>query len=105
MVFSYCGGFIFYLVVSFWEVNMMKNRYGDEYDFVLVADNTFQIIGDLKYWRFGGREGQEKMDFTDLGFVDPSGGPFIEVGMLVKGYRVKRIRAEDDNIFFEVENV
>ncbi len=86
----------------------MKNRYGDEYTFNKVNENTFTIVGDLKYWRFGGREGQERMDMTNLGFVDPRGGPFIAVGMSIGGRTIKNISAEGDldgtpNILFEVE--
>lgn len=82
----------------------MKNRYGDEYDFVKVDDNTYTIVGSLNYWRYGGREGQPQMDFNDLGFVDPSGGPFISLGYKIEGKAVKRIRAEGENIYFEVDN-
>ena len=81
----------------------MKNRYGDEYRFEKVDENTYTIVGDLKYWRYGGREGQEKMDLGDLGFVDPSGGPFIELGMNIEGRKVNRIRALGEQLFFEVE--
>ncbi len=81
----------------------MKNRYGDEYSFSQVNENTYTIVGELKYWRYGGREGQEQMDFNDLGFVDPSGGPFIEVGMKIEGRKIQRIRTEADKILFEVE--
>lgn len=81
----------------------MKNRYGDEYSFSQVNENTYTIVGDLKYWRYGGREGQERMDFNDLGFVDPSGGPFIQLGMSIEGRKIQRIRAEDEKILFEVE--
>ena len=81
----------------------MKNRYGDEYTFEKVDENTYTIVGDLKYWRYGGREGQEKMDLNDLGFVDPSGGPFIELGMNIEGRKVNRIRALGEQLFFEVE--
>lgn len=86
----------------------MKNRYGDEYAFNKVNENTFTIVGDLKYWRFGGREGQERMDMTNLGFVDPSGGPFIAIGMSIGGRTIKNISVEGDldgmpNILFEVE--
>ncbi len=81
----------------------MKNRYGDEYSFAPVDENTYTIKGDLKYWRFGGKEGQSQMDFSDLGFVDPSGGPFIGVGMKIEGRKITRIRAVgDDTIYFEV---
>jgi hypothetical protein len=82
----------------------MKNRYGEEYEFEKIDENTYTIVGDLKYWRYGGREGQEKMDFNDLGFVDPSGGPFISVGYTIEGRKVNRIRAVGEQLFFEVEN-
>jgi hypothetical protein len=86
----------------------MKNRYGDEYRFEKVSDNTYTIVGELKYWRFGGREGQERMDLTDLGFVDPSGGPFISVGSIIESRKITRISANGDldgspYILFEVE--
>jgi hypothetical protein len=86
----------------------MRNRYGNEYQFEQVNDNTYTIKGDLSYWRFGGREGQASMDMTDLGFVDPSGGPFIAVGASIEGRKIVRISAEGDlnampTIMFEVE--
>ena len=81
----------------------MKNRYGVEYSFEPVSDNTYTIVGALEYWRYGGREGQERMDFTDLGFVDPSGGPFIQLGMMIEGRKIRRISAEGEKILFEVE--
>jgi hypothetical protein len=86
----------------------VRNRYGDNYTFEKVNDNTYTIVGNLKYWRFGGREGQNEMDMTDLGFVDPSGGPFIGVGSEIEGRKIHRIRADGDLdgmpiIMFEVE--
>ncbi len=82
----------------------MKNRYGDEYSFNKVSENIYTIVGNLKYWRYGGREGQEQMDFSDLGFVDPSGGPFIELGMSIEGRKIKKISVvANDDIYFEVE--
>jgi hypothetical protein len=81
----------------------MKNRYGDEYTFEKIDDNTYTIVGDLKYWRYGGKEGQEQMDFSDLGFVDPSGGPFVSIGYQIEGRKVNRIRALGEQLFFEVE--
>lgn len=74
----------------------MKNRYGDEYEFVQVDDNTFTINGDLKYWRFGGKEGQEQLDMKDLGMVDPSGGPYLAIGMKIKGREIVSISAGGD---------
>lgn len=86
----------------------MRNRYGDVYDFVQEGDNTYRIAGDLKYWRFGGRQGQPEMDMSNLGFVDPSGGPFIELGMYIKNRKIVNISAHGDldgipKIMFEVE--
>lgn len=81
----------------------MKNRYGDEYRFEKVNDNTYTIKGDLNYWRFGGKEGQSGIDENDLGFVDPSGGPFISIGYMIEGRSVKRISSNNNDIFFEVE--
>jgi hypothetical protein len=82
----------------------MKNRYGNEYEFVQIDENTYTIVGDLKYWRYGGREGQTEMDFDDLGFVDPSGGPFIELGSQIQGRTVTGISVVDEKIYFTVEN-
>lgn len=81
----------------------MKNRYGDEYTFEKVDEKTYTIVGELKYWRYGGREGQEQMDLGDLGFVDPSGGPYIALGMNIEGRKVNRIRAVGEQLFFEIE--
>lgn len=81
----------------------MKNRYGDEYAFQKIGDDTYLITGDLRYWRMGGKEGQDQIDHNDLGFVDPSGGPFISTGYKIEGRRVVRIYRVYENIFFEVE--
>lgn len=81
----------------------MKNRYGDEYWFEPVSENTYAICGDLKYWRCGGKEGQDTIDQTDLGFVDPSGGPFIAPGYEIEGRKVVRISANNSTFLFEVE--
>lgn len=86
----------------------MRNRYGDQYTFEKVSENIYTIVGDLKYWRYGGREGQEQMDFSDLGFVDPSGGPFISLGYKIEDRQVVQIGVEGDldkpnRIVFKVE--
>lgn len=81
----------------------MRNRHGDEYNFVKISNNVYAIEGNLKYWRYGGREGQERIDFDNLGFVDPSGGPFISLGYKIDERVVMRIRIVDEKILFEVE--
>jgi len=82
----------------------MKNKYGDEYEFVKVNDSTYTITGDLQYWRYGGKEGHAELDFNDLGFVDPSGGPFIAIGSRIDGKVITRIRIEGEQILFIVES-
>jgi len=82
---------------------MLKNRYGDEYGFEMVSENVYKTIGNLKHWRCGGKEGQQGIDMTDLGFIDPSGGPFIQLGSKVEGRPVKRISMICDTAFLEVE--
>lgn len=81
----------------------MRNRYGVEYHFEPVSDNTYTIEGDLDYWRYGAREGQDGMDWSDLEFVDPSGGPFISIGAKIEGREIVRIYLKDEKIFFEVK--
>lgn len=81
----------------------MRNRYGVEYTFEKVSDNTYTIKGALEYWRYGGQEGQDSIDYDNLGFVDPSGGPFIGIGYMIEGRKVIRIRSRDDQLLFEVE--
>ena len=81
----------------------MKNRYGDEYEFKKINANTYTITGELKYWRYGGKEGQQTIDDNDLGFVDPSGGPFIACGYIIDGRKVVRIRSFGDEIYLDVE--
>lgn len=61
----------------------MKNRYGYEYSFVKYDDNLYRFNMDeeqMKYMRFGGKEGQESINFEDLGMFDPSGGPYVAIG-------------------------
>jgi len=90
----------------------MKNRHGVEYRFEEISPGVYTILGDLRYWRFGGHEGVSGVDMTDLGFVDPSGGPFLAVGGEIEGHRIRRISVitewvtpfkKDQLILFEVD--
>lgn len=61
----------------------MKNRYGVEYSYVKYDDNLYRFNmaeSGMQYMRYGGKERQEGIDLNDLGFFDPSGGPFVGVG-------------------------
>jgi len=79
-----------------------KNRYGNEYWFEKLDEDTYVIRGDLKYWRFGGQEGESGIDSNNLGFVDPSGGPFISKGHMIEGRSVSNISSVDEEIYFKV---
>ena len=90
----------------------MKNRHGVEYHFEEIQPGIYTIRGDLRYWRFGGREGIPGVDMSDLGFVDPSGGPFLAIGSDIEGRTIRRISAENiwvtpfkkqQQILFEVD--
>lgn len=81
----------------------MRNRNGNEYSFQPVTESTYTIVGELNYWRYGGLEGQDRLDYSNLGFVDPSGGPFIGLGYKIEGRKVVRIRVVFDTIYFDVE--
>lgn len=96
----------------------MKNRYGVAYNFEHIIQNQYKFVMDeegLRYCRFGGQEGQDELDMNNLGFFDPAGGPFIQVGSKIYydevaeaengdgPWKVTHIRSTEDGIFVEVE--
>ena len=82
----------------------MRNRYGDEYSFVSLQPDVYAIVGNLSYWRYGGLPDEDEINENNLGFVDPSGGPFLEVGQMLPGTNRKITRIFVKNqICFEVE--
>lgn len=84
----------------------MKNRYGVVYDFKLVAEDTYHFEipeKEMDYCRYGGKHGENHIDWQDLGMVDPSGGPFISLGMKLNGKQVSKIWVEEHRIYIKVE--
>lgn len=93
----------------------MNNRYGVEYNFARITENRFQFVMDeesMNDCRLGGKEGQDQMDFNDLGFFDPSGGPFVSCGRVIVPdetndksgpWTITNIFSADQEIFVEVE--
>jgi len=80
------------------------NRYGDEIIFKEINKNQIEMIGG-EYYRTG-----LDQDGT-INFVDPSGGPFIQVGTELGRYFnddqsriVKSIIVEDKKIHIEITN-
>lgn len=85
----------------------MRNRHGVEYHYEKVSDNTFKFVmaeEDGMYMRVGGREGQDQIDMNDLGFFDPDGGPFVEIGSKIESGTVTRIMSTNEGILVEIEN-
>jgi hypothetical protein len=83
-----------------------RNRYGDEYWFDEIGPNQYLFVMDgdsMKYCRFCGREMQEGVNMNDLGFFDPSGGPFIGIGEKLPFGTVNRIQSLEEGIVITVE--
>lgn len=85
-----------------------KNRYGDEYSWIADGDAyRFEMSGDsMHYCRYGGinatiyggREGDDKLDITDLGMFDPSGGPYVTLGMTIDDKPITRLSVTLDGV-------
>lgn len=83
-----------------------KNRYGDEYTWVILGENVFQfrMTGDsMQYCRYGAQEGDESLDITDLGMFDPSGGPYVTLGMTIDDKPITKLSVTLDGIRAETE--
>jgi len=89
------------------------NRYGDEYYFTVVPKSIsglatqylFNMKGDsMKYCRYGGKDGEEGIDVNDLGRFDPSGGPYVCLGMEIDGKPITRISDSPEGFILEVAN-
>lgn len=80
------------------------NRYNDNYKWVVENETTyrFEMAGDsMKYCRFGGREGVEGVDTSDLVMFDPSGGPYVALGMEIDGKSITRLYPGVDGMYAE----
>ena len=83
------------------------NRYRDQYWFEKISPTTYQFVmeGDsMKYGRYGGKEGEEGIDLSDLGMFDPSGGPYICLGTKVDDKPIVKIVSTDVGYVLEVGN-
>tara|TARA_R110000772_G_scaffold6667_1_gene23280 strand:+ start:175 stop:447 length:273 start_codon:yes stop_codon:yes gene_type:complete len=81
-----------------------KNRYGDKYEFVGTdSPSRFILEGDLTHCRFGGKEGVEGLNNLDLGMIDPSGGPYIDLSTLIDNKKITKISVYSEVIMLETE--
>ena len=81
----------------------MRNRYGEPYSFELVEPNVYRFVGKLDYCRMGALEGQDRIDLNNLGFFDPSGGPFVGVGGYLNGCEIVKIASTETGIYITVQ--
>jgi hypothetical protein len=92
------------------------NRHDGEYIFDRVSESVYEFVAlnekmiwCMGYSRLGGKEGAQSIDYSDLGFIDPAGGPFISAGFPIPilGKKVKKIsikkHGDNERILFEVE--
>lgn len=81
----------------------MRNRHGEIYHFELVEPNVYKYVGNTSYCRMGALEGQDGIDYNNLGFFDPSGGPFVAVGDMLNGQQIVKIASTQDGIYITVQ--
>lgn len=79
------------------EKYVHTNRYGDEIVFEDKGHGLIFMSGyNPDHIRCGGKPFQETLNTNDLGMVDPSGGPYIELGQKILGKTIKNISLEND---------
>ena len=79
----------------------MKNRYGYNYEWIPLENNRYLFVMDEEappYWRMGGLE-----EVKGIGFFDPPGGPFVQVGAYLHGKVIRSIEEAEDGIIVEVK--
>lgn len=86
---------------------MYTNRYSDSYMWEVVDNHTYKFIMEdkvMKWCRFGGRKGVEGVDTSDLGMFDPSGGPYVCLGMEIDGKPITRLYSGEDGMYAECKD-
>jgi hypothetical protein len=53
--------------------------------------------------RMGGKEGVEVVNTLDLGMIDPSGGPYIDLSTLIDNKKITKISVYSEVIMLETE--
>lgn len=84
-----------------------ENRYKDRYKWIAENETTyrFEMSGDsMKYCRFGGLSGQPEVLYDNLGMFDPSGGPYVCLGMEIDSKPITRIYSEAGEVYVECKD-
>lgn len=82
-----------------------SNRYGETYEFVKQSATRYKFVmraAALDFCRYGGKDGQHGIDIGDLGMFDPSGGPYVTLGVKIDGKRIVKIASCDQGFMIEV---
>lgn len=66
----------------------LKSRYNDIYHLTPINDDTYKFEGDVGYMRVGYNG---KIDNSEIEFIDPSGGPMLQVGDSVGDKKIEKI--------------
>lgn len=73
-----------------------KNRYNDLYKFTKNSSNSYKLEGDLDYFRYGFEDTPD-----NIIFIDPSGGPFLEINNFsIDGHVINTITNENNEYLF-----
>lgn len=70
----------------------LKSRYNDIYHLTPINDTDYKFEGDAGYMRVGYNG---KIDSSEIKFIDPSGGPMLQVGDLVGNKKIEKIEIVD----------
>lgn len=70
----------------------LKSRYNDIYHLTPINDTDYKFEGDVGYMRVGYNG---KIDSSEIQFIDPSGGPMLQVGDLVGNKKIEKIEIID----------
>lgn len=83
------------------------NRYHDQFWFEKVSPTTYKFVMEgtsMEYHRYGGKDGEQGINKSDLGMFDPSGGPYICLGTKVDNKPIVKIASTDVGYICEVSN-
>lgn len=81
-----------------------KNRYGDTYKWIVENETTYRFDMNkqaMKYCRFGAKKNAEEFTMLDLSMFDPSGGPYVCLGMEIDGKAITKIYCKDNDFYVE----
>jgi hypothetical protein len=70
----------------------LKSRYNDVYHLTPINDGVYKFEGDAGYMRVGYNG---KIDSSEIKFIDPSGGPMLQVGDSIGDKKIEKIEIVD----------